>query len=96
MATKRSELAERGQVTLPADIRDKPIGTESPILEWQGDDDAERIDRQLGIVDRLFGVFRSAAERNAGKSMEQILAEEEEAIAERIAADWQAKEARMR
>ena len=96
MATKRSELAERGQVTLPAGIRDKPIETESPILEWQGDEDAERIDRQLDIVDRLFGVFRSAAERNADKSMEQILAEEEEAIAERIAADWRTKEARMR
>jgi AbrB family looped-hinge helix DNA binding protein len=75
------KVREKGQLTLPKEIRDE-IGVEPgeslSVLVINGE---IRMRPVKGVVERTFGKFRHLAEINKGKTFEEILAAEKEAAA---------------
>ena len=74
------KIREKGQMTIPKEVRDEiglEIGESLTVMVIDGE---IRMRPTKGVVERTFGVFRHLAEANKGKSIEQILSEEEAAI----------------
>lgn len=81
MPRYRSIVARKGQVTIPKEYRDEFGISEGDKVEWSREDGKLVLHRADSIVDRTFGsLSQYARAENRGKSIEQILAEEEAAI----------------
>lgn len=81
MLKYRSTVARKGQVTIPKQYRDEFGITEGDKVEWSREDGKLVLRRADSVVARTFGALHQyAAAKNRGKSIEQILAEEEAAI----------------
>jgi AbrB family looped-hinge helix DNA binding protein len=81
MLRHRSTVARKGQVTIPKQYRDEFGISEGDKVEWSREDGKLVLRRADSIVDRTFGALSQyAAAKNRGKSIGQILAEEEAAI----------------
>jgi AbrB family looped-hinge helix DNA binding protein len=88
------KIREKGQLTLPKEVRDEiglEVGEKLTVLVVDGE---IRLRPVKSVVERTFGVFRHLAEGNKGKSIEQILAEEEAAIERGMLEDWLQSEQR--
>lgn len=89
MLRYRSTVARKGQVTIPKEFRDEFGLTEGDKVEWSRDGDKITLRPAGSVVERTFGAFRHlAAEVNKGKTIEQILAEEEAAMERGMLEDW--------
>jgi AbrB family looped-hinge helix DNA binding protein len=76
------KVREKGQMTLPKEVRDE-IGVEPgeslSVFVINGE---IRMRPVKGVVERTFGAFRHLAEANRSKTIEEILAAEKEAAAQ--------------
>jgi AbrB family looped-hinge helix DNA binding protein len=88
------KVREKGQMTLPKEVRDEIGLNPGESLTVMVVDGEIRMRPVKGVVERTFGVFRHLAESNKGKSIEQILAEEEAAIERAMLEDWLQSEQR--
>jgi AbrB family looped-hinge helix DNA binding protein len=75
------KVRDKGQMTLPKEIREEiglEVGESLSVLVIDGE---IRMRPVKGVVERTAGMFSEYAKANRGKSIEQILAEEKDAIA---------------
>ena len=78
------KVREKGQMTLPKEIRDEiglEVGESLSVLVIDGE---IRMRPVKGVVERTFGMFHHLVDRNRSRSIDEILAEEKEAIARGI------------
>ena len=90
------KVREKGQMTLPKEVRDEvgvAAGESLTVLVVDGE---IRMRPVKGVVERTFGIFSKYAEASHGKSIAEILAAEDAAVERAIVEDWLETEKRSR
>lgn len=89
MGTHLTYVTRKGQVTIPQQFR-AAVGLESgDRVEWSLVNGAIQLRPVGDVVERLSGRFRAYGEVNRGKSIEQILSEENAAVDQAMSEDWE-------